>query len=74
MEHEEHDLYGLNVNQSDSTKVKPLRQVEVIMGVEPRRSWSTNQKLSIVTESMVEGVVIRDVAARHELSPKQLFD
>jgi len=76
MEQDEDDPCDLNVDHSDDTKVEkvePLRRVEVITGVERRRNWSTDEKLSIVAESMVEGVVISDVARRHGLSPQQLF-
>ena len=76
MEQDSHDRYDLSFDDSDETKVKkvePLRRVEIITGVERRRSWSTDEKLSIVTESMVDGVVISDVARRHGLSPQQLF-
>jgi transposase len=45
----------------------------VITGVERRRDWSTEQKLEIVAESLVDGVVVSDVARRHGISPQQLF-
>ena len=76
MEQDEHDRYALNVDHSDDTKVekaRPLQRVEVITGVERRRNWSEHEKLSIVAESMADGVVISDVARRHGLSPQQLF-
>ena len=76
MEQDEHDRYALNVDHSDDAKVekaRPLRRVEVITGVERRRNWSEQEKLSIVAESMADGVVISDVARRHGLSPQQLF-
>ena len=45
----------------------------MITGVERRRDWPTEKKLEIVAESMVEGVVVSDVARRHGISPQQLF-
>jgi transposase len=55
------------------SKPERLRRVEVITGVERRRRWSLEEKLAIVTESMVEGVIVSDVARRHGISPQQLF-
>ena len=65
------------VDHSDDTKPdrRPdrLQRIEVITGVERRRKWRAEEKLAIVAESLVEGVVISEVARRHGLSPQQLF-
>jgi transposase len=47
--------------------------VEVISGPERRRSWSDEEKLEIVSESLVEGVNVSALARRHGMSPQQLF-
>ncbi|MFY9655473.1 MAG: transposase, partial [Methylocystis sp.] len=52
----------------------PIRRVEVITGVERRRDWTNEQKLSIIAESCQDGAVISDVARRHGLRPQQLFN
>lgn len=51
-----------------------MQRVEVITGVERRRDWTDEQKLSIIAESCQDGVVISDVARRHGLRPQQLFN
>jgi transposase len=65
------------VDHSDDTKPdrRPdrLQRIEVITGVERRRKWRAEEKLAIVAESLVEGVVISEVARRHGISPQQLF-
>lgn len=67
------DRFDHRVDHSDNTKPARLQRVEVITGVERRRDWSTEQKLEIVAESLVDGVVVSDVARRHGISPQQLF-
>lgn len=69
----EQDRHPLNFDLNDETKVEPLRRIEVITGEERRRAWSPDEKLAIIAESMVEGVVISNVARRHGLRPQQLF-
>lgn len=64
------------VDHSDSRKPdgrSRLQRIEVITGVERRRRWSEQDKLSIVAESLVDGAVISEVARRHGISPQQLF-
>ena len=56
-----------------STKDAPLRRVEVIAGVERRRSWSDDEKARILEQTLMPGVVISEVARRNGLSPQQLF-
>src|SRR5574342_980085 len=66
-----------SVEHSDDAKgvASParLRRIELITGAERRRRWSAEEKAEIVTESLVEGAVVSDVARRHGLSPQQLF-
>jgi transposase len=52
---------------------KPVQRIEVITGVERRRSWSPKEKRAILAESFEDGVVISEVARRHGLRPQQLF-
>src|ERR1700704_353132 len=67
------DRFDHRVEHSDDIRPARLQRVEVITGVERRRDWSTEQKLEIVAESLVDGVVVSDVARRHGISPQQLF-
>ena len=67
------DRFEHRVDHSDDIKPARLQRVEVITGVERRRDWSTEKKLEIVAESLVDGVVVSDVARRHGISPQQLF-
>jgi transposase len=69
----EPDRFNHNFELSDDTKSDRVRRVEVITGVERRRSWPDAVKERIVAESMGEGVVISDVARRNGISPQQLF-
>ncbi len=50
-----------------------LRRVEVLTGVERRRKWPDETKIAIVAEALAKGVVISDVARRHDVAPSQLF-
>jgi transposase len=65
--------YDHNDDHSDvTTPVRP-RRVEVLTGPERRRRWSDETKITIVAEAMTDGVVVSDVARRHDISPSQLF-
>ena len=55
---------------SDDTKIV-LRHAEVT-GVFRRRRWSDEEKGRIVGEAIALGVVIADVARRHDLAPQHL--
>ena len=48
-------------------------KVEVITGVARRRRFTTEQKLSVVAETMQPGMSISYVARRHGLSPSLVF-
>ena len=49
------------------------RRMEVLNGPERRRKWSDEAKIVIVAEALADGVVVSDVARRHDISPSQLF-
>jgi transposase len=61
------------VDRKVKTEDSRVQRVEVITGVERRRDWTDEEKLSIIAESCRDGVVISDVARRHGLRPQQLF-
>jgi transposase len=54
-------------------EVREDRRLEVITGALGRRRWSAEAKARIVAESLAPGVVISEVARRHDLRPQQLF-
>jgi transposase len=54
-------------------EVRKVRRLEVISGALGRRRWSAEAKAPIVAESLAPGVVISEVARRHDLRPQQLF-
>lgn len=47
--------------------------VEVIRGVERRRRWSVEEKLSILEEAARPGATVSGTARRHDLHPNQIF-
>lgn len=49
------------------------RRIEVLTGPERRRKWSDETKIAIVAEALADGVVVSDVARRHDVTPSQLF-
>ncbi len=68
-----HDRYDHSDDHSDViTPIRP-RRAEVLPGPERRRRWSDETKIAIVTEALADGVVISDVARRHDITPSQLF-
>jgi transposase len=52
---------------------REVRRLEVINGALGRRRWSAETKARIVAESLAPGVVVSEVARRHDLLPQQLF-
>ena len=58
---------------SDISKPHRPRRVEVLSGPERRRKWPDERKIAIVAETLEPGIVVSDVARRHDLSPSQLF-
>jgi transposase len=54
-------------------EVREVRRLEVINGTLGRRRWDGEAKARIVAESLAPGVVVSEVARRHDLRPQQLF-
>src|SRR5438309_3676565 len=52
---------------------EPARRIEVFTGAGRRRSWSREEKASIIAESYGAGETVCAVARRHGLTPQQLF-
>jgi transposase len=68
-----HDQYDHRDDYSDVTTPVRSRRVEVLTGPERRRKWSDETKIAIVAEALADGVVISNVARRHDITPSQLF-
>jgi transposase len=67
------DRYDNNDDNSDVTSTVRPRRVEVLTGPERRRKWPDEVKIAIVAEALVKGVVVSEVARRHDIVPSQLF-
>ena len=67
------DRYDNNDDDSDVTSTVRPRRVEVLTGPERRRKWPDEVKIEIVAEALAEGVVVSEVARRHDIVPSQLF-
>ena len=52
---------------------EPARRLEIFTGAGRRRSWSAEQKASIVAESVGSHETVSAVARRHGLTASQLF-
>jgi transposase len=50
-----------------------MGRIEILTGVERRRDWSDDDKLSILEETAVAGARIVDVARRHDIHPQQIY-
>jgi len=46
---------------------------EVIVGVERRRRWSEEHKLSILMEVGVDGATVAEVARRHDITRQHIY-
>ena len=44
-----------------------------MLGPERRRKWPDDVKVAIVAEALEPGIVVSDVARRHDVTPSQLF-
>lgn len=58
---------------SDVASPQRVKRGEVLFGVERRRKWSDEMRLSIVAEALEPGAIVSHVARRHDLNPSQLF-
>ncbi|MCJ8508662.1 transposase [Rhizobium lemnae] len=47
--------------------------MEILTGVERRRDWSDDEKLSILQEAAEPDARIADVARRHDIKPQQIY-
>jgi transposase len=56
-----------------SATTEPVRRIEVFTGTGRRRTWSADDKVRIVSESVTSGESVCAVARRHGLLPQQLF-
>jgi len=50
-----------------------MGRMEILSGVERRRDWSDDKKLSILDEASLAGGRVVDVARRHDILPKQIY-
>lgn len=50
-----------------------MGRMEILTGVERRRDWSDDEKLSILQEAADPDVRIADVARRHDIKPQQII-
>jgi transposase len=66
------DRVHIMVDISDDTKI--VRRRGEVTGVVRRRRWSDEEKGRIVSEAIAPGVVIADVARRHDLVPQHLWN
>ncbi len=58
----------------DIVDTKPGRgRVEIRTGVGRKRRWSDEERGRIVAEAVMPGVVVSQVARRHDMSPQHLF-
>lgn len=67
------DRYVHVDDHSDVTSLVRPRRAEVLLGPERRRKWPDDVKISIVAEALEPGIVVSDVARRHDVTPSQLF-
>ena len=59
------DRFDHSVDHKVESKPARLQRIEVITGVERRRTWSQEEKLAVVVESLADGAVVSEVARRH---------
>jgi transposase len=52
----------------------PMAQVEVITGIERRRTWTEDQKRALVAEAFSSGVRAKDVMRRHDIPGSSLYN
>jgi len=49
-----------------------MARMEIILGIERRRRWPLEMKLSILAEAVQPGARVCDVARRHDVHPSQI--
>jgi len=69
----EQDRYVHIDDHSDVASLARPRRAEVLTGPERRRKWTDDVKIAMVAEALGPGVVVSDVARRHDVTPSQLF-
>jgi transposase len=67
------DRYVDSDDNNDVTSAVRPRRIEVLSGRDRRRKWSDEAKIAIVAEALAPGVVVSEVARRHDVVPSQLF-
>ncbi len=50
-----------------------MARMEILSGRERRRFWSDEQKRAILGEVATSGLMLADVARRHDLVPQQIY-
>lgn len=50
-----------------------MGRMEILTGVERRRDWSDEEKLSTLQEAAEPDAKIADVARRHDIKPQQII-
>lgn len=50
-----------------------MGRMEILTGVERRRDWSDDEKLSILQEAADPDARIADIARRHDIKPQQIY-
>ena len=50
-----------------------MGRMDILTGVERRRDWSDDEKLSILEAAAEPGARIADVARRHDIKPQQIY-
>jgi transposase len=63
----------MDIEQSSEPRMSGRGDGGALVRVERRRTWSDEEKLAILKETMVPGVVISVVAQRHGIGTGQLY-
>ena len=63
----------MDIEQSNEARMSGRGDGGVLVRVERRRNWSDEEKLAILKETTVPGVVISAVARRHGIGTGQLY-
>jgi transposase-like protein len=64
---------SISERNDKSNDAARAQRLEIFTGAGRRRSWTAEQKASIVAESFEDGAPVSHVARRHGLTPQQLF-